>query len=201
MHGRSPALTFLIPLLSFAVLLIGPRVVQAHALEAEYRVLPNEKVQINSWYNTTRGDQPARGARVRVFRANRKPLEGTTDAEGTFVFRYDRIEPLKVEVYQTGHRTEVTIPAAALGKVADAASPTTTDPESPVEGAPASGLSGDHSRTREGLKEILVGVGFLLAVAAFVLSLWNSQRLRQLEQTTKANTTDEPRTNHGNIPS
>lgn len=182
MHGRSPALNLLTLLLALPVLVIGPEAVWAHALEAEYRVLPDRHVQINSWYNTTRGDQPARSARVRVFRANRAPLEGTTDAEGSFVFRYDRIEPLTVEIYQTGHRVEVTIPAAALGKVADAAPSSPDDPESAVGGAPAPGSSASHHRVREGIQEILVGVGFLLAVAAFVLSLWNSQRLRHLEQ-------------------
>lgn len=179
MFGRFPALILLALLVE---LLIGPRAAQAHALEAEYRVLPGQQVQISSWYNTTRGDQPARGARVRVFRANRDPLEGTTDAEGMFVFSYDQIEALRIEVYQTGHRTELTIPATALGKVSGAAAPTTTTPESPVESSPVAGSLADHNRTREGIKDVLVGVGFLLAVAAFVLSLWNSQRLRQLEQ-------------------
>jgi hypothetical protein len=43
-------------------------------------------------------------------------------------------------------------------------------------------------RSQVSVKDVLVGVGFLLALAAFVLSVRNSQQLQELKQAKARNT-------------
>jgi nickel transport protein len=149
----------------------------AHRLEAEYRVLPDHKVQVESWFDLG-GDSP-RGARVQVLRADGSLLtEGKLDSQGVYVFSYGDAEPLKVVVSAgAGHRKELEIPAKDLapdGTAAPAAPGSAPPPASP-------GPRADRS-ARVSVKDVLIGVGFLLAVAAFALSLRNARQLRELKQ-------------------
>jgi hypothetical protein len=141
---------------------------RAHRLEGEYTVLPDRKVRVEAWFET--GDPP-QGARVRVYRADGKPLfaePGAMDSEGVYVFRYDRAEPLKVVIATAGHRKELSIPASALTAAPRAAAPAADSrPPSPRE----------HEYEFP-FRDLLLGVTFLLALAAFVLSLRNLQRPR-----------------------
>jgi hypothetical protein len=144
----------------------------AHRLEGEYRVLPGRKVQVEAWFET--GDAP-KGAKVRVYRADGSPLfpePGELNAGGEYVFPYEKAEHLRVVITAgAGHRKELTIPAAALSGPGPA-------PASASQGAEATPA---RERAREfPVKDLLLGITFLLALGAFVLSLRNARRLRDL---------------------
>ncbi len=84
-------------LLAPLLLLACARPAFAHRLEAEYRVLPDKRIEIESWFDLT-GDSP-RGAKVQVTRPDGSVLvEGKLDARGMFVFPFDKAETLKVFV-------------------------------------------------------------------------------------------------------
>jgi hypothetical protein len=152
---------------------------EAHRLEADYRVLPGRKVQVESWFDIT-GD-PARGARVQVLRPGGQALaEGLTDDNGIFVFSFHDPETLQVSVYAgMGHRAEVVIPEAELkhagGNVAGA------DEGAAAGSATAPGPRVERTSTTT-LKDVVTGVGILLGLAAFVLSVRNARQLRQLRR-------------------
>jgi hypothetical protein len=164
-------------LLAGALLAWTPTV-HAHRLEADYHVLPDQHVQIESWFDLT-GESP-RGAKVQVLRASGTLLtEGVLDGKGLFVFPYREAENLKVIVSAGGgHRKELDIPAVELRPRATTAPPETTG-VNPV--APAPQPLADRS-TRITVQDVLTGVGFVLAVAAFVLSLRNARQLRDLHR-------------------
>jgi hypothetical protein len=146
----------------------------AHRLEADYRVLADQKVEVEGWYDL--GGLP-KGARVQVFRPDGSLLaEGKLDGEARFLFSYGEAVPLKVVVSSAGHRKELDIPAGDLTTGATAApSPGTPDLQA------TAGPRAEHS-SGVSVKDVLVGVGFLLALAAFVLSVRNARRLRDLER-------------------
>jgi hypothetical protein len=74
-----------------------------------------------------------------------------------------------------GHLKEFTIPVADLDHSSDNAA-------FPKEGASADpGPFADRS-SRVTVKDVLVGVGFLMALAAFVLSLRHGRQLRELRR-------------------
>jgi cobalt/nickel transport system permease protein len=131
----------------------------AHRLEAEYRVLPGRWVQVEAWFDLT-GDSP-RGASVQVFRPDGSPLtEGQLNEKGLYLFRAEQPEALRVVVSAgAGHRAEFTVPAKALSG----------------EAAPSA------DRSHPGIaRDVIIGVGFFLAAAAFVLSARNARRIREL---------------------
>jgi hypothetical protein len=162
------------PLGVLAVLLLaGPA--RAHRLEADYRVLPDHQIEVEGWFDL--GGLP-KGARVQVFRPDGSLLgEGKLDADARYVFSYRQAEALKVVVSSVGHRKELDIPAGELTSAGTAAASSPGNPEQP----PPSGPHVEHG-SQVSVKDVLVGVGFLLAVAAFVLSLRNARRLRALER-------------------
>jgi nickel transport protein len=141
---------------------------RAHRLEAEYRVLPDHKVKIEGWFDLT-GDS-ARGAKVEVFRPDGTLLaEGPMNEEGIFIFSYERGETLKVVVSAgAGHRKELEISAGDLDKS--------------VAATTSEGLTHADRSARVSVKDVLVGLGFVLALAAFVLSLRNARQLRQWQR-------------------
>jgi hypothetical protein len=167
------------------LILILPGTACAHRLEGEYTVLPGRRVQIESWFDLT-GDSP-RGAVVQVFRADDKLLtEGKLDAKGLFVFAYERAEALRVVISAgAGHVKTLHIRAAELEPRSTAAtvnSASSSNPRADPDGEPGDGQPmprADRS-WREPFTNVLVGVGFLLALAAFVLSLRNARQLRAL---------------------
>jgi nickel transport protein len=153
--------------------LCGPA--KAHRLEAEYRVLPGDKVQVESWFDLT-GESPV-GAKVTVYRAGGDILtEGKLDEKGLFVFRYTRSEPLRIVIAAgAGHRKEIEIPAARLPE--DSQPAVRSGQPLPEGTAPLADRS-----TRIAVKDVLLGVGLLLAVAAFAMGLANRRRLRELSR-------------------
>src|SRR5437870_13827664 len=89
--------------------------VQAHRLDVQAFVRPGRQVQIESWFSS---GEPARGARVQVFRADEQLLaEGTMDKDGVYVFSFTNAESLRVVISAgTGHRKELLLSANELGK-------------------------------------------------------------------------------------
>jgi hypothetical protein len=131
----------------------------AHRLEAEAQTKKIQKVKIESWFDL--GGVPA-GARVQVFRKSDDQLllERTLDDNGRFTFYADS-QPLRVVISAgDGHQKEIEIQPEA-----DITSPLPDADRSP----------------RVGIKDILTGVGFLLALSAFVLSVRNNRKLANLE--------------------
>jgi nickel transport protein len=166
-----------------ALVVAAPGTAQAHRLEADYRVLPDQRVQIESWFD--QGGIP-QGARVVIYRPdNQIVAEGALNADGIFAFTYTQAEPLKVVVEAGGgHRKEFYILRDDLAKGLPVAPMATTAAEKP-EGFDAPLMPLVDRSSRISIKDILLGIGFVLAVAAFVLSIRNGQRLRNLERCNK----------------
>jgi hypothetical protein len=130
----------------------------AHRLEAEAKTKKVQKVKIESWFDL--GGVPA-GARVQVLRKidDQLLLERTLDENGRFTFYADN-EPLRVLISAgDGHQKEIEIQPEA-----DVTSPLPAVDRSP----------------RVGIKDVLVGISLLLALAAFLLSVRNNRRLSSL---------------------
>jgi len=139
-------------LLAFGV---SPETAWAHRLEGDAQAKKVQKVKIESWFDL--GGVPS-GARLQVFRKSdgQLLLERTLDDNGRLTFFADW-EPLHVVISAgDGHQKEIDI-----------------QPESDV----TSPLPDADRSARIGIKDILVGVGFLLALAAFVLSVRNHRRI------------------------
>jgi hypothetical protein len=166
----------------------------AHRLEAEYRVLPDKRIEIESWFDLT-GDSP-RGAKVRVTRPDGSVLvEGELDAKGMFVFPFDKAETLKVFVDAgMGHARELQIPEGELAKAGAAKS----DLEPPTS-ALSPGPFADRSSKLQ-FRDILIALAFIFGLAAFVLSLRHSYALRDLkrQQENRAPAAEAPLPNGSN---
>jgi hypothetical protein len=124
-------------------------------LEGDAQAKKVQKIKIESWFDL--GGVPS-GARLQVFRKSdgQLLLERSLDENGRLTF-YADWEPLHVVISAgDGHQKEIDIQPEA-------------DATSPLPDA-------DRS-TRVGIKDILIGVGFLLALAAFVLSVRNHRRI------------------------
>ncbi len=162
-------------LLLFAVLgvLWASSPAQAHRLDAGYTVRPDGQIQVESWFDI--GGQPPAGAKVQVFRPNGDLLtEGSLDEQGVFVFHPKEAEDLRVAVSAgAGHRAEFVVPRDKLGAAA---------PISPGE-VPASKPAPMIPHTSQlDYKDVVTGFAFLLGLAAFLLSLRNMKRLRELKR-------------------
>jgi cobalt/nickel transport system permease protein len=154
-----------------------PRAAEAHRLEAEYRVLPDGRLQVESWFDLT-GDSP-QGASVKVFQTNGALVaEGELDAKGLFSFTAERTEPLRVVVSAgAGHRKELLIPKDERARHATGDVPPETKPAAFGEET----TFADRS-PRVAARDVVAGIGFLLGLAAFVLSLRNARTLREMRQ-------------------
>jgi len=122
-------------------------------------VLPGGKVRVESWFET--GESP-KGALVSVSRADGTllfPQPGVLDANGVYVFRYEKVEKLRIVISAgEGHRKELAIPETELahpGAAQVGAEPTADTPE--------------RKRSYEfPLLQLLAGVALLLALGALV---------------------------------
>jgi hypothetical protein len=153
---------------------------RAHRLEADYRVLPGRRVQIESWFDLT-GESP-KGAAVQVYRpAGQLLTKGRLSDKGVFVFSYTQAERLRIVVSAgAGHRKELEIPEAELARGATDSQAQETSAASAEQLDPDPVPLVDRS-TRVSLKDVLMGIGFLLALAAFALSVRNARRLNELK--------------------
>lgn len=181
MPGR---ITPLSPLVLVAALLatsLAARDAHAHRLDAQLFVLPNRKIQVEGWFS---GGDAAKGAKVQIFSAREELItEGQLDELGIFVFSYNDVAPCTVVISAgAGHRKSLSISALSL---AQATAEMRIDPSGgakEVAPAPVSLAERDSARA---IKDVFVGVGFLLALAAFVLSLRNARKLRALGQSSE----------------
>jgi len=176
MHHRYPSLNS--PALPAALLLafLLPGSALAHRLNAQAFVLPKQRVQIESWFSS---GEPARGARVEVFRPGRQIVaSGQMNDQGVFVFDYAMAEPLTVVISAgAGHRAEVGVTREELSHPREQPDKGSApaSPDSVAEPIPLARREADIP-----IKDVLIGVGFLLALAAFLLSLRNARKLREL---------------------
>jgi len=142
-----------------AILLMSTGPAWGHRLEGDALAKKVQKVKIESWFDL--GGVPS-GARLQVYRKSdgQLLLERTLDENGRLTFFADW-EPLHVVISAgDGHQKEIDIQPEA-------------DVTRPLPPA-------DRSSRIE-IKDILVGVGFLLALAAFILSLRNYRRFAALK--------------------
>jgi hypothetical protein len=170
---------------------------RAHNLIVECHVLPGGKVQVESWFDIT--EEPADGAAVQVVRTEgRAPVtKGRLDKKGVFAFAVgrDEVAALTVTVNAgAGHRGELQIPQdvllssfapdakARVLSTSPAASRPPEGVETPRDTDPAAPAPRSDRRARISVQDVLVGVGFVLAVAAFALSVRNARRLAELSQ-------------------
>ncbi len=180
MFPGSSALRFSVPLGSWLGLFLAASTAHAHRLIVECHVLPSGKVQVESWFDLS-GASP-KSAKVQVFRAGDQLLtEGRLDDNGIFVFFPERPEPLRVVVSAgDGHQTERTISAESIARsLAGNSIPTKSEQKSENPTAPVP-LSDRSSRVS--VTDVLAGVGFVLALAAFVMSWRNGRRLRSMSK-------------------
>src|SRR5262249_33833096 len=143
----------------FLVLLATGGPAAAHRLDADASVRVVQKVRIEGFYSD---DTRPKGAKIQVYHENEEePFhEGTLDDEGAFEFVADP-QPLRVLILAgDGHTKELLVTPAVVD---------VSSPMGPI----------DH-RTHVPWVETLAGLGFLFGAAAFVLSLRNAWRLREL---------------------
>jgi hypothetical protein len=160
MYRRRSLLSNLVILLPVLIMGIRPESAWGHRLEGEAQSKKVQKVKIESWFDL--GGIPS-GARVEVFRKSdgQLLLERSLDENGRLTFFADW-EPLHVVISAgDGHQKEIDVEPDA-------------DVTRPLPPA-------DRS-SRIAIKDVLVGIGFLLAVAAFALSVRNSRRLATLNK-------------------
>jgi cobalt/nickel transport system permease protein len=183
-------------------LLAGPA--HAHRLKAEHRVLPDGQVRISSYFAIT-GDPPEKG-KVEVFSPkDHLWTTGELDKKGEFTFKPPAQGMVQVVVSAgAGHRAELTFtvgpavaeraalavttwswiaqaqyrqtlctgPAPYLLCVAAATLPDTAETATGM----APGSESSPHQEEMPWKDVLLGVTFLLALAAFVLSIRNARR-------------------------
>jgi hypothetical protein len=142
---------------------------RGHGLVAEYRVLPNQQIQIEAWYVPTRA--PAGGAKVNVT-GEYLARELQMNEDGVAVFAFEKAEAVRVVVDAgAGHRAVLDIPATALGGL-----PNVETEPNPVPMA--------ERGARISATDVLAGVGFLLALAAFALAWRNARVISELKKAT-----------------
>jgi len=196
--------------LTLAALLLAVPPASAHELIVQYRILPGQKIEVESFFEL--GDPP-RKALVSVFRSDNSLLhEGDLDDKGFHVFSYSKVEDLRIEVRdKTLHKAVVRVPAAELAaeprrlacSLAACLTPPTTSwtaavlfahpPEEPSrkkiddKASPTNPGNEEPPRLeRHGsstLADVLAGAALLLALASFYLGVKNARTLREMKKT------------------
>jgi nickel transport protein len=139
---------------------------RAHRLKAKCLFFPRRMVRVETWFDN---DQTPKTGHVEVSREGGEVLiKGRLSSQGLFLFDAPDGGPLQVVVEAgEGHRAEVAIRPEEL-LVAQAAPPDVTPSPAHEEPFP--------------VKDIILGVGLLIALAAFFLSLRNARSIRELRQ-------------------
>lgn len=150
---------------------------QAHRLRADWQLLAPGKLQVEGYFDIT-GD-PSVAAQVTVYAGQQIVAQGQADERGRFVFDHDGPGPLRVVLAAGGgHRAEIVIPTGAFAvsrSPSESGEPDEPLPSGRAAPSPVSHPEGPPSR------DVLLGVTFVLALAAFVLSIRNARRLRDRE--------------------
>jgi nickel transport protein len=180
MSGRITPLSLVSQIVTLLAVVLSAQAAQAHRLDAQVFLLPNHQIQVESWFSN--GDA-AKGARVEVFGTRGQRIaEGQLNEQGVFVFTCENAEPIQVVISAgAGHRKELSISASALDQ--SHATPAKEN-EAPIQAPHGSSAPVPLAERNASppIKDVLIGVGFLLALAAFVLSLRNARKLRALAQ-------------------
>ncbi len=156
-------------LLAVGALLLSASPARAHRLMAEYYPSPaTQTVRIEAWFET--GDAP-RQATVEVFREGGELVtKGPLDEKGNFVFRYDRPGPLRVVILAPGgHRAECLVPASALPARSDVGDLKKLRAELEETREELRQVRAEQGQDR--LRDLAVGVSFVLALAAFAMAV------------------------------
>jgi hypothetical protein len=170
------------PLLMAMTLFLWCAPARAHDLKADYRVLPGQKVRVESWFQV---DEPAVAAVVEVYRVpdGQKLFQGKTDAEGVCVFEFKQVEDLRARILAgAGHAATLTIPASRLRQPDSISTIVREDNTGAVKETSSVPRIDRTVRAGDVLKDVIVGVGFLLGLAAFLISLRNAQRIESLRR-------------------
>lgn len=183
--------------------LISTRPVQGHRLLVNYEVMPGRLIQVRTEFEI--GGGVAFGAKLQVYiQPNQLLYEAPLNVDGTATFRFNQLAPLRIVVQDTtGHRAKVDIPTtklrssferSILSDIGLCISPnkstftrgvllsqmTLTDiHRHPSE--PEDSESKPPSKIGFMLK-LLIGVGFLLAIAAFFIALRNAREIEKLKR-------------------
>lgn len=161
--------------LALLAALAMPTTVQAHRLDASFRVLPNRIVEIESWFHLD-GD-PAHGAKVQVLRQDGSMLaQGKVDEKGVFCFEFKDAEPLKVFVNAgAGHRRTLLISKEALltsGHGGNTKGGTERAADTNVDSPPPAIIPADMTT----FWQVCSGIGIILASATIWLVLRRHRR-------------------------
>ncbi len=129
-------------------------------------------VRVETWFDN--GDTPRAGD-VEVSGAlDQVLIKGRLSSQGLFLFDAPEGQPLQVVVEAgEGHRAEV---ALQPGDLLMAGATAQSEPTLPRPTTPAV-----HAEPWP-IKDVLFGIGLLLAVAAFVLSVRNARTLREMRR-------------------
>lgn len=153
-------------LLAFFALLLTANSAHAHRLQADYVLVAEWQVRIESYFDDGKTPQ---SATVEVRRPDGRLLaKGPVDEKGRFIFAFDEAEPLEVTVNAgAGHQTSFVIPREDLEKNTARAA------QRPIPARDS------YDALREQIKDALVGVSFLFSGAALLLSWRTSRRMQQ----------------------
>jgi hypothetical protein len=166
MRGRFRALVF-----GLAAALTGAGSAEGHRLDAAYRVLPGRMVRIETWFDN--GQIPKTG-QVEVFGDGELVVKGRLSSQGLFLFDAPPDAALVRVVIDAGegHGKELTIAAEQFAADQTPEQRATTA-EMPTSQPHESGVP---------IKDVLIGIALVLAVAAFVLSLRNQRSIREMRR-------------------
>lgn len=169
-------------LMAILFLLLTADRAHAHRLQADYYLLADRQVRIESYFDDGKNPQHAT---IEVRRPDGSVLvKGPLDDKGCFVFAFEDAEALQVSINAgAGHRKSFVIPREQLQQTTE--TPATKTPTFAAQG-PFPGRE-EHDSLREQIKDMLIGITFLLSVAAFFLSWRTSRQLRRIENESSAN--------------
>jgi hypothetical protein len=161
MRGRFLVLTLAL------IAALGPvGAARAHRLKAKCLFFPRRMVRVESWFDN--GQTPKTGEVEVSAEGGEVLVKGRLSSQGLFVFDAPEGGPFQVVVEAgEGHRAEVAIRpdelVVAQAPPTDAAPPPSHEEPFPV-------------------KDVVTGVGLLIALAAFFLSLRNARNIRELKR-------------------
>jgi hypothetical protein len=166
------SLKLLVLLIAVIALFATASVAQAHRLDAQAFLLPGNKLQVEGWFSS---GEPARGAVVRIHGTEEHLIcEGKLDDQGIFVCTLKQREPLYIVVIAGAeHRKELHVSV----------------PEGMVQTSQPLTLADRNASAP--FRDIVIGLAFLLALAAFVMAYRSSRRITGLMERLK-NESDKP---------
>lgn len=169
MLGRFAGVRPAVFLLGMFVLTASAGRASAHRLGVDVRVLEDHRIEVSGYFDL---GGPARGALVQVYRDDGSVLaEGRTDDAGIFLFTPNTVEKLRIVVNAgVGHVKTIELSRETLARVLDDSTPS-AEPRPLVE----------HEQGVT-IKDVAMGIGCVLALAAFVLSVRNARQLRELRR-------------------